>query len=134
MKPTLMPKKSLGQHFLRCGWVATALVKAAEINSKDIILEIGPGRGELTYFLASAAKKVIAVEKDERLAQELKQKLAQEKITNVKIITGDALTWISKTRLRRYKVVSNIPYYLTSRLLRTLLESKSQPELIALTI
>ena len=137
-------KKSLGQHFLTCRWVADTLIRAADIGHRDTVLEIGPGTGALTYCLAAAAGRVIAVEKDERLASQLKGALKKEGINNVEIILGDALSifqtksgiGISRLSLELgdYKIVANIPYYLTSHLLRLVLEHKPRPKLIALTI
>lgn len=129
-------KKSLGQHFLRCNWVATTLIKTARLTPDDTILEIGPGTGILTRALALHAKQVIAVEKDERLAAELRNSLLKENITNVQIISGDILELLKShfNKNTKYKAVANIPYYLTSRLLRLILESEQKPELIIFTI
>ena len=147
-------KKSLGQHFLRCRWVVSTLIRSAELTQKDTILEIGPGTGVLTFALAQAAGHVVAVEKDERLAGALMARLKEDGITNVEILTGDILRLLPilpqviQAKLgskNRYKVVANIPYYLTARLLRLLLEQQPQPaegearpdgrpELIVLTI
>ncbi len=126
------PKKSLGQHFLKCDWVVSALLKAAELKPEDKVLEIGPGTGVLTRALAKHTKEVIAVEKDEKLAEELEKSLKKEKVGNVKIIKGDILKILPD--VKNFKVVANIPYYLTSRLLRTLLEKGPRPNLIVLTI
>ncbi|MBI2122232.1 MAG: ribosomal RNA small subunit methyltransferase A [Candidatus Sungbacteria bacterium] len=134
------PKKSLGQHFLGCSWVVSTLIKTANVSSKDIVLEIGPGTGILTNELAKCAGHVIAVEKDERLAEALKQQLDRNKTKNIEIIIGDVLSLlksdfnISKSDFNSYKVVANIPYYLTSRLIRLLLEAKMRPNMIVLTI
>lgn len=133
------PKKSLGQYFLKCPDVTQKIVKTAEIKSGDEILEIGPGTGILTVFLAKKAERVLAVEKDEQLTEKLKDSLKQEKITNVDVITADVLKIIRDRSLftnlnKNYKVVANIPYYLTSHLLRLLLESKNQPQKIVLMI
>ena len=130
----------MGQHFLRCEWVISTLIHAANLTKDDIVLEVGPGEGVLTRALAARAKKVIAVEKDEKLAMELKGSLAQEKIPNIEIIAGDILqalpVLVSSYNLRHttYKLISNIPYYLTSRLLRILLENEPRPKTIVLTI
>lgn len=130
-----MPKKSLGQHFLKCDWVVSTLIKAGEINKKDIVLEIGPGTGVLTRELVKHAKQVIAVEKDEKLAKNLAESLKKEGISNVKIIPSDILLLLHRSKIyAKYKVVGNIPYYLTSRLIRILLEDKQKPKIIVLTI
>lgn len=131
---TLRPNKLLGQHFLICDWVLPELAKAAELTAGDTVLEIGPGTGVLTRFLASRAKKVIAVEKDRGLGAVLSANLAREKITNAEIIAGDILRFDFSALPNKYKVVANIPYYLTSRLIRILLELEKKPEIIALTI
>jgi len=115
--------------------------KAAELARTDTVLEIGPGTGVLTRFLAQRAKRIIAVEKDATLSTLLSAALAKEKITNVAIVTDDILSlfqtksgmgaWLSQ---KKYKVVANIPYYLTSRLIRILLEQERRPEIIVLMI
>ncbi len=134
------PKKSLGQHFLVCDWVNDTLIGAAELSNQDTVLEIGPGTGVLTRAIAPRVKKLIAVEKDDTLAQELRQSLAQEGISNVSIITGDilkVLPGLSATHNlppTTYKLIANIPYYLTSHLLRTILERGPRPALAVLTI
>ena len=129
----MIAKKSLGQHFLRCGWVSDTLIATAGLTKEDTVLEIGPGTGILTRPLAAASRYVIAVEKDERLAAETAETLKKENTTNVRIITGDILKLLPN--LARYdKVIANIPYYLTGRLIRLLLESPTKPSAIALTI
>jgi 16S rRNA (adenine1518-N6/adenine1519-N6)-dimethyltransferase len=133
-------KKSLGQHFLRCRWVISALIETAGLTPEDIVLEIGPGTGTLTRALARRAKLVIAVEKDEQLADVLKNEFSKEKIDNVEIIPGDILKIfpqaINSHKLQDadYKLISNIPYYLTSRLLRVISEEEPRPKTIVLTI
>lgn len=122
---------------MRCQWVVLTLLKAADICPRDTVLEIGPGTGILTRALSSSAQKVIAVEKDERMAQELEDALLSQKITNVDIIRSDILselTKLARLNLVNLKIVANIPYYLTSRLLRALLEAPQKPKLIALTV
>ncbi|MEK7560387.1 MAG: 16S rRNA (adenine(1518)-N(6)/adenine(1519)-N(6))-dimethyltransferase RsmA [Patescibacteria group bacterium] len=137
-------RKSLGQHFLRCAWVANAMSRAAGLTKTDVVLEVGPGMGALTYMLASSAGRVIAIEKDDRLAAMLAADLRKRGILNVDIIRGDILEWIGRlgnekwwregAESTEYKIVSAIPYYLTSRLIRALLETKTPPETIVLTI
>ncbi len=129
-------KKSLGQNFLRCRWVADTMVKTAAISKNDTVIEIGPGAGALTRPLAAAAQQVIAIEKDEALAQNLREILAKEGITNAEVIEGDILKLPKKQfrNLERSLVVSNIPYYLTSRLFRYFLESPPRPKTIVFTV
>jgi len=132
------PKKSLGQNFLKSPSVAKKLVSSANITEKDIVIEVGPGRGAITKHLVGRANKVIAIEKDERMAEDLKEKF-EEEIKNGKltIITGDILKinpklWNLETG--SWKLIGAIPYYITSRLLRTFLENKNQPNTIAFII
>lgn len=133
-------KKSLGQHFLICDWAVEKLIESAELTSNDIVLEIGPGTGVLTRAIAQKAGRVIAVEKDEVLASALAAHLKKEGIANVKVLREDILRLLSGASPhtaelpKKYKVVANIPYYLTSRLLRMIFENKFPPELIVLTI
>ncbi|MFN3302081.1 MAG: 16S rRNA (adenine(1518)-N(6)/adenine(1519)-N(6))-dimethyltransferase RsmA, partial [Patescibacteria group bacterium] len=111
-------------------------IKSANLSKDDVVLEIGPGTGILTLELAKRAKKVIAVEKDEKMIEILKDVLKNSGIQNVQIIKGDILKLLtSHFQLpTSFKVVGNIPYYLTSRLLRNLLELKKKPKLIVLMV
>ena len=129
-------KKSLGQHFLTCQWAVDTLIHAARLTPDDTVLEIGPGTGVLTRALAARVKKVIAVEKDEYLAT---HNLKPEALPpNVEIIIGDILKVLPDLRSvfqdSCFKIVANIPYYLTSYLLREILERGPRPALAVLTI
>jgi len=124
----LKPNKRLGQSFLINKKVLQKIIKTANISKNETVLEIGPGLGVLTKELAQKAKKVIAIEKDKQMADALKEILKDYK--NVEIIIGDALS-ILKTSP---KVVANIPYYLTSPLIRLLLESDNPPEQMILLV
>jgi 16S rRNA (adenine1518-N6/adenine1519-N6)-dimethyltransferase len=126
---SIKPKKLLGQNFLQDQNIIEKIIKTANLNKKDVVLEIGPGLGILTEKLALKTKKVIAIEKDSFLAQKLKDK----KIKNVKIIEGDILE-IGDPIKTPHKVVANIPYYLTSILIRKLLAQKNKPIEIILMI
>jgi len=129
-------KKSLGQNFLTCRWVADTMIHASDVTKKDTVLEIGPGQGALTRPLASRAGRIIAIEKDEALARELRESLKKDGISNVEIVEGDTLKF-PKEKLKSFKtftVVANIPYYLTSRLFRYFLESAPRPKTIVFTV
>lgn len=127
----IRPNKFLGQHFLIDRKVLEKIIETAAISPGDLILEIGPGIGVLTLELAKRAKKVIAVEKDEKLVKILEDNLKKEKISNVEIIVGDILEEIKnpKSKIQKefkgknYKIVANLPYYLTNRLIRNFLEN-----------
>jgi len=126
--------KGLGQNFLQDPLALEQIVSAAEIEPTDTVLEIGPGLGSLTRYLAVAARQVVAVELDEHLIPPLKAVLAPH--PNVHVIHGDILKLSPKELIaaNNYLVVANIPYYITSALIRHLLESDSRPRRIVLTI
>ena len=127
-------KKSLGQNFLTCKWALDTIIDAAHLSMEDTVLEIGPGTGALTRALAPRVKHVIAMEKDELLAANLKEEFAKKQITNVDIREGDILKNIPELP-QGYKIVANIPYYLTARLLRLFLEEQeNKPSYIVFMI
>ncbi len=138
-----MPQK-LGQNFLTDKNIARKITEASGLKPGDFVLEIGPGRGILTEELAKKAEKVLAVEIDKNLVILLKKKFKNCK--NVKIAEGDALK-IDLNRLIcifqnitretsgvKYKVVSNIPYYITSFVIRLFLESDCPPDAMTLMV
>jgi 16S rRNA (adenine1518-N6/adenine1519-N6)-dimethyltransferase len=131
----IFPIKRLGQNFLIDKKVLRKIVEASEISKKDTVLEVGAGIGNLTLELAKKAKKVIAIEKDKRMIEILKENLKDFK--NVEIIEGDireTFLTIVQNVARDYKIVGNIPYYLTSYLIRKFLETKKRPKLIVLMV
>jgi 16S rRNA (adenine1518-N6/adenine1519-N6)-dimethyltransferase len=134
-KYRIFPSKRLGQSFLIDKKVLKKIVEVADLSKNDSVLEVGPGIGNLTSELAKRVKKVIAVEKDEKMVEILKERLKEERIENVEIVNEDILKFLPSFKLRRsYKVVANIPYYLTSRLIRNLLEMERKPKLIVLMV
>ncbi|MEK7162377.1 MAG: 16S rRNA (adenine(1518)-N(6)/adenine(1519)-N(6))-dimethyltransferase RsmA [Patescibacteria group bacterium] len=122
----------LGQHFLKNKKILAQIVQTAELSKNDTVLEVGPGHGELTEFLARRAKKVIAVEKDRELIPWLRKKFRPNK--NVEIREGDILKSKILNLKSGYKIVANLPYYLTSRFLRKFLEAKNKPKLMVLMV
>jgi 16S rRNA (adenine1518-N6/adenine1519-N6)-dimethyltransferase len=126
--------KGLGQNFLQDSEALEKIVSAAEIHEDDTVLEIGPGLGSLTRYLALTAKEVVAVELDENLIEPLKAVLSPYQ--NIQIIHGDVLKLSPGDLIsaNQYLVVANIPYYITSAVIRHLLESKSKPRRVVLTI
>lgn len=124
-------KKSLGQHWLSDEASLAAMCEAAEVMPEDTVLEIGPGPGTLTELLVARAKQVVAVEFDEALARELP---ARVPAANLQVVQHDILTFDLTQLPPQYKVVANIPYYLTSNLLRTLSESANPPAVTALLV
>jgi 16S rRNA (adenine1518-N6/adenine1519-N6)-dimethyltransferase len=130
----LRAHKGLGQNFLQDPLVLEDIVSAAHIQQTDTVLEIGPGLGSLTRYLAVAAKEVLAVELDENLLPPLKAIVTPYQ--NVHILQGDILE-LSPGDLNLendYIVVANIPYYITSAVIRHLLESTVKPRRLVLTV
>jgi len=123
----LKPRKHLGQNFLINKDILSEIINTADLTKNDIVLEIGPGLGILTKELAKKAKKVIAIEKDEKLVKILKKELAHFK--NIKIIEGDILKLpVTSYQLPvTYKLVANLPYYITSPVIRKFLEEGNPP-------
>jgi 16S rRNA (adenine1518-N6/adenine1519-N6)-dimethyltransferase len=113
-------KKSLGQHWLRDEASLDAMVEAAGVGPADTVLEIGPGPGTLTRKLVDRAAQVVAVEFDEALAADLPLRVSAQ---NLQVHNQDILRFDLTTLPTGYKVVANIPYYLTSKLLQVLCES-----------
>lgn len=113
-------KKSLGQHWLQDELSLEAMVVGADIQPADTVLEIGPGPGTLTKLLVQTASRVVAVEFDEQLARDLPKRVPAANLT---VVNQDILSFDLTSLPPDYKVVANIPYYLTSNLLRSLCES-----------
>lgn len=130
----LRADKSLGQNFLQDAAGLKAIVEAAKIEPTDTVLEIGPGLGSLTRYLAVSAQTVVAVELDQRLIAPLGGILAPH--ANVRIVHGNILDLAPGDLIdsQEYIVVANIPYYITSAVIRHLLESGVKPRRIVLTI
>ena len=147
------PKKGLGQNFLVDPVHRARIVAAADLTADDMVLEIGPGPGVLTELIAQQAGRVVAVELDDRLIPILRERFADQ--PHVTIVHGDILklnvgALMTKDQGRRtnagdssvfgrssfvgYKVVANLPYYITSAAIRHLLESVPPPELLVLTV
>lgn len=131
----ILPAKSKGQNFLLNEKILDEIIMAAEIKSSDIILEIGPGLGDLTEKLAQKAKKVIAVELDKKLTAFLNGKFATQQ--NVQIVRGDILKLEHETlnlKSGEYKLVANLPYNITGIVLRRFLSQDPKPKLMVLML
>lgn len=126
-----LPKKKLGQHWLHDKQTLEAIAATAAITQADTVLEIGPGLGTLTEYLTHQALRVVAVEFDKDLADSL---LGRAQANNLDVINEDILKFDLSTLPQDYKVVANIPYYLTSNLLRTLSESANPPKLMVILV
>jgi 16S rRNA (adenine1518-N6/adenine1519-N6)-dimethyltransferase len=125
----IKPTRSKGQNFLINEDVYEDMIEASEIKKDDIILEIGPGLGFLSKRLARKANKVVAIELDDKLFIFLENKFKKENISNIKIINKDILKifnlsdYFSQEEIKKYKIVANLPYNITSIFLRKFLEN-----------
>lgn len=128
---TNMPNKSLGQHWLNDARTLETICNFADIKAGDTVLEIGPGQGALTRVLLEKSAIVHAIEFDPALAQELvKQGISQ----NLIIEHADILQFDLETLPKYYKVAANVPYYITSAIVRKLLEAKNPPKSATLLV
>ncbi len=129
-------KKSLGQNFLKSKTALLAMVKAGEIIKDDTILEIGPGLGALTEKILETGAKVVAVEKDDRLIEVLNEKFAEYiKSGHFELIHGDILEInLDFLKNKSFKLIANIPYYITGLIFRKFLEEGPQPEKIVILV
>ena len=124
----MFQKKSLGQNFLKSKKVIADIVRAGNILAGETVLEAGPGEGILTAALLEAGAKVVAVEKDQRLIPFLQQRFSNEiSIGKLIIIHADILNYELGIMNHEYKVVANIPYYITGAFIRKFLESGNRP-------
>lgn len=122
----LRAKKSLGQHFLADRAALRTVIETARSAPADTILEIGPGGGSLTEALLETGARVIAIEKDDRLIPTLQQKFSEEMNSGqFTLIRDDILTY--KLQTKSYKLIANIPYYLTGQIIRQFLTAAVQP-------
>jgi 16S rRNA (adenine1518-N6/adenine1519-N6)-dimethyltransferase len=130
----LHPSKGLGQNFLQDDHALQQIVSAAHLGPAEMVLEIGPGLGSLTRYLALSARFVTAVELDRKLFPVLESVLAPYK--NVRLVQGDILKLDPSELMDTpgYVVVANIPYYITSVVIRHLLEADQPPSRVVLTV
>lgn len=125
------PNKSLGQHWLRDRDVLAYIADCAELEPTDTVLEIGPGLGTLTSELLRHAEKVVAVEFDGELARKLP---AQFPGKNLEVIESDILSFDLSLLPAGYKVVANVPYYITSKIVQMLMTAKNKPATTVLLV
>ena len=123
----------LGQHFLINKTVIKKIVASLEIKEGDFVVEIGPGHGEITKELVKYPIQIIAIEKDKKLADDLKFQISKSQF---QIIGDDVLKILPEItkNLKKYKLVGNIPYYLTGFLFRIISELENKPQLVVFTI
>lgn len=125
------PKKELGQHWLKDPEILAAIAEAAEVTADDTVLEIGPGLGTLTSRLLARAGRVIAVEFDADLARKLPGQFPGKDLT---IVNEDILQFDLNTLPAGYKVVANVPYYITSKIVEKLMTADNKPSTAVLLV
>ena len=130
----IKPKKSLGQNFLIEPAGLNKVIDAAALTTTDEVLEIGAGLGSLTYLLAQSARQVTAVEIDRTMLPPLREALTE--FNNVHIVEGDILELKPDELMQAqdYVVVANIPYYISSAIIRHLMEAQHRPKRVVLTV
>ncbi len=122
----------LSQHFLRSPRLALILIGHSNIKKRDTVIDIGAGSGVITYALSRRCKKVIAIEPDHIAAEKLRKNITERGIVNVEIIEQDFLDY--ELPHEPYKVFSNPPFHLSSKIVHKLLEAENQPESLYLIL
>ena len=134
----MFAKKSLGQNFLHSKKILREIVRAGNVVPGETVLEAGPGTGNLTEALLTAGARVMAVEKDHRLIPVFQKKFSSEIASGkLQIVHADILDFspsLYKLQTNRYKLIANIPYYITGGVLRKFLSSENQPSMMALML
>lgn len=125
------PNKSLGQHWLRDRDVLAHIADCADVNDTDTVLEIGPGLGTLTSELLRRSEKVVAVEFDQELARKLPGQFPGK---NLEVIQSDILAFDLSILPANYKVVANVPYYITSKIVQLLMTAGNKPSVAVLLV
>ena len=128
---TLNAKKSLGQHWLKDADVLTDIADSADLTKDDVVLEVGPGLGTLTSKLLARAGSVVAVEFDADLARKLPKQFPGKNLT---VVNEDILQFDLSQLASGYKVVANVPYYIISKIVQRLSESKNPPQTMVLLV
>ncbi len=126
-----MPKKELGQHWLKDRDILAAIADDADLEPDDAVLEIGPGLGTLTSELLRRAGQVVAVEFDPDLARKLPGQFPGK---NLQVVHEDILQFDLDSLPAGYKVVANVPYYITSKIIEKLMTAKNKPSTVVILV
>lgn len=133
--------KSLGQNFLIDEKVLEDIGAAAELEAEDVAIEVGPGLGVLTFALAAKCKKVIAIEKDRKMSKYLRKEILKKygENSNIEIVNDDILKinmpeFLQSRGVTQYKLVANIPYYITSPIIKLFLETDTPPTAMVMLV
>jgi 16S rRNA (adenine1518-N6/adenine1519-N6)-dimethyltransferase len=136
-------KKSLGQNFLKSKGVVSHIISASKIKKGDLVLEIGPGQGFLTEDLIEASGNVLSIEKDDRLIEQLQEKFSERvqsgewRVVHDDVLDFDLNNWtpaFAGATSSSYKVVANIPYYITGQIIKKFLTAKNKPTSMTLMV
>jgi len=133
-------KKSLGQNFLKSTQIIGEIIKTADLKIDDVVLEVGPGEGVLTEKLLEEAKRVVAIEKDQRLIGFLEKKFKKfVENKQLTLVYGDILKiknsdLFKNYKIKNYKIIANIPYYITGQFLRKFLSTDFQPNKVVIML
>ena len=125
-------KKQLGQHWLEDFTSLQAMITDGQVNADDFVLEIGPGTGTLTHQLTESGAKILALEYDNERYRDLKK--AYSNISSVELVQGDVRSFDFNNLPKDYKIVANIPYYLTANLMRLLSDVGNKPKTAVLLV
>lgn len=127
----LKNKKSLGQHWLRDRYALEHIADCGDVGEDDTVVEVGPGLGTLTSVLLKRSKKVVAVEFDQDLARKLPGQFPGKEL---EVISGDFLEYSTRDLPKGYKVVANVPYYITSKIIQKCLTDENRPSKVVLLV
>lgn len=125
------PKKQLGQHWLQDRFVLDHIADCAEVAASDTVLEVGPGLGTLTSILLGRADRVVSVEFDAELARKLPGQFPGK---NLEVVNQDILEYDTSSLPVGYKVVANVPYYITSKIIQKFMTDHNKPSVVTLLI
>ncbi len=131
----MRPKKALGQHFLVDRGVRDRILRAADLDPRDVVIEVGPGRGTLTKGLVATVARVVAIELDQELAAQLPQRLGHP--PGLQVVVADAREADPQALLGErvpYKVLGNLPYYAANPIVRRFLEAAWKPTLMVVMV
>ncbi|OGH86221.1 MAG: ribosomal RNA small subunit methyltransferase A [Candidatus Magasanikbacteria bacterium RIFOXYC12_FULL_33_11] len=129
-KYSLSPSKKYGQNYLMTKIYIDKMLEAGEINRDDLVVEVGPGFGVLTFALAEKAEKVVSFE----IEQKLREYWEENGPENLEIVWGDVMRNFNENNFKKYKLVANLPYQITSGILRLFLELENKPEKIVVMV
>src|SRR3989338_6826540 len=124
----LVPSKKYGQNFLVNPEPIKKMLEVGALTKEDVVVEVGPGFGVLTLALAEKAKKVVSYEIEKKIESYWVEQMSRNK--NIEIVWGNVLN--QNINLEKYKVIANLPYQITSNVIRKILEAKNKPECMVL--